>query len=125
MSALWSAWLWAFAVTQVVEVPIHMRGLGEVGERAGGGRRFRWAHRLWLAFAASALTHPFVYFGFPWLMGGMGLGCLLAAESFAVVVEAWWLGQLGVGRRDAVLWSLVANACSVGVASGLRASGLL
>ena len=38
---------------------------------------------------------------------------LLIAEGFAVGVEAWWLKRWGV--REALLWSLLANASSASV----------
>lgn len=104
------AWLLAFALTQLIEIPIHARALS-LAEHGSS----RWL----LAFAASAMTHPFVYFAFPLLLSPGTWGYLLVAESFAVTVEAAWLRKLGV--QDALLWSLVANASSVAVASALRA----
>jgi hypothetical protein len=92
MQAL-GAWLVAFAFTQAVEVPLYLRVTGS------------WR----VAFTASALTHPVVWFIFPllplgyWSMVGL-------AELFAVLVEAAWLRAHGVPR--AVLWSFVANAAS-------------
>ena len=112
---LLSSWLLAFALTQLVEVPIHARALAE----PGSGPR-RW----WLAFAASAITHPFVYVGFTWLLTPGTLAYALLAESFAVIVEAWWLRRCAPERlawADALLWSLVANAASVAVGSTLDA----
>ncbi|NVB40131.1 hypothetical protein G6O69_19955 [Pseudenhygromyxa sp. WMMC2535] len=103
-----SAWILAFTATSVIEVPIHARALAALDGRA---------RRVAVAFAASALTHPFVYLVFPRLLGS-GLVYLLVAEAFAVLVEAWWLRRFGV--RDALLWSLVANASSVAVASAFR-----
>lgn len=103
-------WLLAFALTQLIEMPIHARAL-----RLAGHASPRW----WLAFAASAATHPFVYFAFPLLFAPGSWAYLLIAETFAVAVEAGWLRRLGV--RDPLLWSLVANASSVAVASALRA----
>lgn len=111
-AAMISPWLVAFALTQLIEIPIHGRAL------RGGSRR--WLH----AFAASALTHPFVYFGFTLLMMPGTVRYALVAETFAVVVEAWWLRRCAAGRLtmvDAVLWSLVANAASVAVGSSIDA----
>jgi hypothetical protein len=112
MEVVISSWFAAFALTQLIEIPIHARAL-----RGQGGR--------WLmAFAASALTHPFVYFGFAMLMRPGTIRYALVAESFAVAVEAWWLHRCAGGRlraTDAVLWSLVANASSVFVGSSLDA----
>ena len=105
-----TSWLAAFALTSVIEVPIHARALA---------RHHRLGPALLLGFCASALTHPFVYFVFPRLLQADGLAYLLVAETFAVGVEAAWLRRLGV--REALLWSLVANATSVALATAWRA----
>jgi hypothetical protein len=109
-------WLVAFAITQVVECPIYVRA-------------FRV--RLAVAFAASAITHPFVCFLFPWLWREIYVALMLAhpgfslpdavyflvfgaiAEPFAIVVEALWLHRAArlPGRR-ALLASTAANAAS-------------
>jgi hypothetical protein len=92
-------WLGAFAVTQAVEVPIYARAL-----------RGRWA----VAFGASLLTHPVVWFGFPVWFRSLGYARHVAlAEAFAVAVEALWLSRFGV--RRSVWWALAANAASVAV----------
>src|SRR5437868_15170138 len=92
------AWLRAFLFTQLIEVPIYMRGL----------RCSPWA-----AFGASAITHPIVWFGFfspRWAASHSTK--LVAAELFAWLAEAAYF-RLAFGRRRAWLWSLVANAASL------------
>ncbi len=111
-----NAWLLAFSITSLVEIPIRTRAL-----RHHADRRWSLTLALLLAFTASALTHPFVYFAFPWLLRPGGWAFLVVAESFAVLVEAWWLRRLEV--RDALLWALVANAASVAVGSMVRLLG--
>lgn len=101
-----ASWLSAFAVTQIVEVPIHARAL------AHRRRRWRWA------FGASLTTHPVVYWVFPWLWPGEYWTVVAAAEAFAVGVEALYLTALGVQRS--VAWALLANAASLAVGLGLR-----
>ena len=89
-------WLLAFALTQLVEVPLYLR--------AGASGR--------TAFLASTLTHPVVWFGFP-LLRRLGLGywgMVGVAEVFAVAAEALWLRAHGV--RRALAWSLAANVAS-------------
>jgi hypothetical protein len=92
-------------VTQAVEVPIYTRAL-----------RGRWT----VAFAASLITHPVVWFGFPAWCQSLGyVREVLLAEAFAVAVEALWLRLWGV--RRSVWWSLGANAASVAVGLTSRA----
>ena len=102
-----TAWLAAFVVTQLVEVPIYMRA-----------QRGRFWRRFGIAFGASALTHPVVWFVFPRLVDDY-LVMVFAAEIFAVIVEAIWLSLFGI--RRAFLWSLATNAASLGIGLTLRA----
>lgn len=108
-----AGWAFAFAFTQVVEVPIYTRALRVTPLRA---------------FGASAVTHPVVWFIIPWIWSalyawaarhvagfslgwtGQHLGYGVLAESFAVAVEAAYFSSLGIKR--AFLWSLAANAAS-------------
>lgn len=90
------AWLVAFAFTQAFEVPLYLRATSS------------WR----IAFLASALTHPVVWFLFPLLMthGVSYWPMVAAAEVFAVTAEAAWLFANGVPK--ALLWSFLANATS-------------
>jgi hypothetical protein len=100
------AWLYAFVFTQLVEVPIYRRALG--------GRTL-------VAFGASAITHLFVSFVFPRLHVASWIW-LTAAESFAVLVEASWIGLFGVkGVGRCLGWSLLANGASFGLGMVCRA----
>jgi hypothetical protein len=95
---MFEAWLRAFLFTQIVEVPIYVRGL----------RCSRLA-----AFGASALTHPvvwLVFFGRFWRADYTTR--FASAELFAWLVEAAYFRFL-LGKRGALLWSFVANAASV------------
>lgn len=105
------AWARAFAFTQVVEAPLYRRVL-----------RVAW----WRALAASALTHPFVWFAFPLLSTMLGLGWTLAmvlAEVFAWFVEAAFFAvtKPPVPWRHAVLASLGANGASLVLGLTFRA----
>lgn len=98
------AWLGAFAFTQAVELPVYLRA----GCRAPG------------ALAASAITHPVVWFV---LVPRLPLGYderVVIAEAFAVIVEALWL-RLALRRPRALAWSLLANALSFGLGMLSRA----
>jgi hypothetical protein len=90
-----SAWLAAFVFTQIVEIPIYRRALDG---------------RFWVAFGASAITHPVVWFLFP-LLPLPYLAYTAAAEVFAVVVEALYLRAFGL--KNALAWSLLANGASL------------
>lgn len=93
-----TAWLWAFALTQLFEVPVYRRfGAGWVA-----------------AFGASALTHPVVWFVFPWLLRpALGYWAMVGvAEGFAVAAEALWLWRWRVPQPFAL--SVLANAVSFG-----------
>lgn len=115
-------WALAFVLTQAIEVPIYVRGL-----KARPG----------VAFAASAITHPVVWWVMPavwraayvaargmdrgFRLGEVGyfVGYGVVAEGFAVGVEAAWFRMLGY--RRALLWSVLANGASALTGLGLRA----
>jgi hypothetical protein len=94
------AWLRAFLFTQLVEVPIYMRGL---------------RCSLPAAFGASAITHPLVWFVFftpAWHAGYTTK--LVSAELFAWLAEAAYF-RFAFRKPRALLWSLVANGASLGL----------
>ena len=97
------AWLTAFGFTELVEVPLY-----SVTTFSPAGRSI--GKRLAVAFGASLLTHPFVWFVFPRLFDDPWVS-MLGAEAFAVLAEAAWLRAFGV--RHALLLSLAANASSL------------
>jgi hypothetical protein len=97
-----AAWAGAFGFTQLVEAPIYRRALG-----------VRW----FLALGASTVTHPFVWFAFPWLAEELSLAwtpVAVGAELFAWFVEAVFFVLVAKVRwRRAIIVSLLANAASV------------
>lgn len=93
-------WLTAYLITQAVEIPIYLYA----------GRRILPGRRWLLAIGASTVTHPVVWFAFPWETASWEL-CFVLAETFAVVVEGG-LGKLA-GLNRPWLWALVANGASV------------
>ena len=104
-------WLSAFAVTQAVEMPIYVRAL-----REGEPTIDRLPVAIAIAFGASALTHPIVWFVMPRLITGDWLTMVLVAELFAIVAEAAWLWAFGLrafGLKRALAWAAFANAASV------------
>lgn len=137
----------AFVLTQLVEVPIYVAALRRA---RGASRESASAHttasapedggaagppssmgaRGAIAFGASLVTHPIVWFVMPGvavrlytvcaslLLGGRALGMMgrtllygALAEGFAVLAEALYLRAFGV--RRALAWSVGANAASV------------
>jgi hypothetical protein len=99
-------WLIAFAFTQLVEVPIYSVGL---------------RCNVLVAFGASAITHPIVWFVIcgPYWDAGYWTK-VVVAELFAWSVEACYFAFLFKKRR-AWLWSLVANGASLGAGLASRA----
>ncbi len=103
-------WPVAFLLTQAVEAPIYLFA----------GRALPPARRWLMALGASALTHPVVWFAFPWSTSSWW-GCFLAAETFAVLAEGFLGKMMGLPRPW--VWSLAANAASVVVGLMIQAWG--
>ncbi|MDC3961180.1 hypothetical protein [Polyangium jinanense] len=115
----------AFVLTQAIEVPIYRRALGV---------------RPLVAFGASAITHPIVWFVMPslwrslyvaaisadrrFVLGELGyyLGYGVLAEGFAVAVEAAYFWKAGITARRAFGWAIAANAVSSLLGQALRAA---
>lgn len=104
-------WFYAFAFTQVVEVPVYLRALDE--------RDPLWL-RVAKAFSLSLVTHPFVWFAFPALPFPNWTVQLVVSEAFAVLVEAGMLVAFGLDKRKALLFALFANALSLGLGLASR-----
>lgn len=98
------SWWVGFALTQAIEMPIYLLGMRRSA--------FPLAWRVGIAFGASALTHPIVWFVLPELLEARwGYWTFVAiAEVFAVVAEALYLRALKI--EGAWGLSLVANAAS-------------
>ena len=102
-AAYFLGWLRSFAFTQLVEVPIYLRGIPGPRLRAGA-----------IAFGASALTHPLVWYVFPRLPFGSFFRMAVAAELFAWVTEAAYLWCWRVrGPLRALGLSFAANGASL------------
>ncbi len=93
-------WLTAFLITEAVEAPVYL----------ALGRGVPLLRRILLAFGASAVTHPLLWFLFDWdtesWWWSFGLG-----EGLVVIVEGM-LARLA-GFRFPWLVALAANAASV------------
>jgi hypothetical protein len=114
LSQLWTteyAWLWlrAFLWTQAVEAPIYRRFA-----------RTSWRDSL----LPSTITHPFVWFAFPWLRllpGVTHFRMTVLAELFAVLVEALFLRYRTKRPFPELLGvSFLANGASVAVGEATR-----
>ena len=110
------AWVRAFVFTQAIEVPIYVAAMGLPLFES---RRPLW-QRCAIAFLCSLVTHPFVWFLFPRLIPGYENYpyMVLAAETFAVVVEALILWGFGV--RRALMLSFLVNMTSMSLGFLLR-----
>jgi hypothetical protein len=103
------SWLLAFALTQLVEMPLY-RALARV----------TWAR----AFSLSLATHPAVWYVFPLLYERAALGwgaTLWLGEAFAYLVEAALLRAYGVDWLRAIAVSCAANTASLLVGELIRA----
>lgn len=91
-------WLYAFAFTQAVEIPIYMRPL---------------KGRYVVAFGASAITHPLLWFVAGRIHFFQDQNGIYCAEGLVVLVEAAWIYAFGVRpASQALVWSGVANGMS-------------
>jgi hypothetical protein len=91
-------WLAAFLFTQVVEVQVPIYGYALRG-------------RALVAFGASALTHPIVWFVIPRVWHGGGyLGLVAVSEAFAILAEAFYMKKAGLAHP--LRWSIAANLAS-------------
>ncbi len=106
------AWAVAFMLTQLVEIPIYLRFLRRTARPA--------AERTAIAFAATAITHPLLWFAGPVVVGASASFATFLAlvEAFAIAAEAAWLAAFRVPRP--LLASALANATSVAVGLVLR-----
>jgi hypothetical protein len=118
MTAFLNTWAGAFCLTQLVEIPVYLYA----------ARRLRPLPRWIFAAGASTLTHPVIWFLFPWGLADRGswmagsfpwnledrqawMAVFLAAESFAVLAETAWAVAFRVAHPFE--WALAANAASV------------
>jgi hypothetical protein len=98
-----SQWLQAFLFTELIELPIYCVAL----------RGFGWSMRFVLAFGASLVTHPIVWWSITTFGQDRYWTLVTISEVGAVVVEAFYLRLLAVPR--AFEWSLIANGASFGL----------
>jgi hypothetical protein len=93
---LFARWLRAFALTQIIEVPIYRRAFGS---------------SLLEAFGASAITHPLVF----WFNASHAWHVAWGWRAAACELFAWWVEALYfavLGRRRVLAWTLIANSSS-------------
>jgi hypothetical protein len=111
------AWLLAFLLTFVVEAPIvvALTRASEVGV----------ARRVALVFFAQLVTHPLVWFVFPYIVGITGGTATLLSEIWAWLAEAAFYALVlrGVTVTRAVAVSALANGASVLVGVALSQLG--
>lgn len=101
-----SPWLIAFTLTQVVEMGVYMNVPGP--DRPAKAR-------VAIAFGASAITHPIVWYVIAPLYHPLHLDwwtIVAVAEAYAFLVEAIWLWLFDYRLRTAILASATANGLS-------------
>jgi hypothetical protein len=115
------AWLGAFVFTQAVEIPVYVLALRHAIRGGYAERPRTLPMQLLLAFGASAITHPMVWFVIPRIPSSSYVEYVVRAETFAVVVEAFYFYSFHVVRlKRAFVWSLGANALSAGLGFACR-----
>jgi hypothetical protein len=104
------AWLHAFALTIVIEVPL-------VTLLMGGQSRLAWPKRACLVAAAQLMTHPLVWFVFPTIPGMSRVATLILSELWAWLAEAllYALVEVSPTKVSAVGVSALANGASLGL----------
>jgi hypothetical protein len=117
------AWFDAFVFTQAVEVPVYVVAIRHA-QATGWSERPRPFHwQVLLAFGASAITHPIVWYLIPGVADPRSAytDYVVTAEAFAVLVEAFYFYSFHVvWLRRALVWSLIANALSAGLGETSR-----
>jgi len=110
------SWTTAFVLTQLLELPVY---LGFMGTELSPPLRVA------VAFGASALTHPLLWFvADPLLVPLLGYwGFFVVGESLVVVVEGAYLRAFGVAKPWRL--ALAANGFSALVGLGLQLLGVL
>lgn len=105
-----AGWARAFLLTQMVEMGVYLHV---------HPRPRPWRERIAIAFGASAITHPIVWFVIPPVVQGfVDTGswqtdwwiAVAHAEAFAWLAEAAWLAAFGVRWP----WALAASAFANG-----------
>lgn len=109
-------WFNAFVFTQAVEVPLYVLAMRHAlrGGHSRQPRALGW--QIALAFGASAITHPMVWFVIPDIPSSSYAEYVIRAETWAVMVEAFYFYSFHVVfLRRAFVWALVANGLSAGL----------
>jgi len=122
MSHALAAWLSAFLVTQAIEIPIYVAVLRREAQAGRARRELGLLAWIGLAFGASALTHPVVWFVIAEIPYRSYWAMAARAELFALLSEGIYLYVLCLSDlRRALGASLLANASSFGLGLLLRA----
>jgi hypothetical protein len=108
------AWLMAFLITVAVETPIVVALTRDLDTS--------WPRRTLIAVFAQLVTHPLVWFVFPYLVGLTGRTSMALAELWAWLAEAVFYGLVlrGLSPARALGVSAIANAASILAGLALR-----
>jgi hypothetical protein len=104
MDPFWE-WARAYGLTQLIEVPLYLYA----------ARKLPAARRWLYALGASTLTHPVLWFLFPWPEAPATMRdyipVFVSGEGFVIIAEAYWGWLLRVPRP--LKWSILANGASI------------
>jgi len=114
---LHAAWLRAFLLTQLVEVPLYV---------AIGWKRASLLHLAAAGAACTAITHPMLWFVWPHVVHDY-TAFVITGEIAVTLAEGvvLWLLVPKISPTRAAGAALVANGASYGIGELLRAVGLL
>lgn len=113
---LLAAWLRAFVLTQVIEIPVYV---------AVGWKKGTLRHLVAAGAACTALTHPVLWFVWPHVVHDYTT-FVVSGEIGIAIVEGviFWGAVPKISAARAFGASLVANGASYGIGELLRALGL-
>ena len=125
MSPYAERWLQAFLITQLIEISVGLALLKLLSDRFNPTESRRWPRlELLSLFAASAITHPPLWFALPGVCRALKMsymGYLALGESLVVLIEALWylltLAQVRGRPELALCLAALLNLASWGLGS--------
>lgn len=104
-------WLCAFLMTVAIEVPLVVALTRDAGAR--------WPRRALFAFLAQVITHPVVWFVFPFLPGLTPTAAFITSELWACLAELAWYAATRTAPSALRATAISALANGASLAAGL------